>query len=118
MKLAKFVIGSVSFLVFLYVAFFVPLGAKTLYQHVRGISKTQEAKELGEGIKTKAVDVKDGVVEKIPELNELNHRVGAIKSAAKSIPEKSDPLEKFQKPSKEKKESGRASCRERVCHRV
>jgi hypothetical protein len=51
-----------------YVTFFVPLGEATLYQHLVGISRTDEARELGNAIEQKAEGVKEEVAAKVPEL--------------------------------------------------
>lgn len=49
-----------------YLAFFVPLGEHTLYQHLVGISQTEEAQQLGDEIERKADDLKADVAEKVP----------------------------------------------------
>jgi len=51
-----------------YVTFFVPLGEHTLYQHLVGISQTEEAQELGAEIEKKAENVKQEVAAKVPDL--------------------------------------------------
>ncbi|MBN2804204.1 MAG: hypothetical protein JXR91_14005 [Deltaproteobacteria bacterium] len=65
-RLIKFIISFTFFAIFVYFAFFVPLGSKTLYQHVLNISKTDEAKELTDGIASKAEAVKNEVVKNAP----------------------------------------------------
>ncbi|MFO8072836.1 MAG: hypothetical protein R6V85_13265 [Polyangia bacterium] len=49
-------------------AFFVPLGEKTLYQHLVRIAGTDEARELGEELENKARDIGEGVAEAVPEV--------------------------------------------------
>ena len=51
-----------------YFAFFVPLGERTLYRHLVGISETDEAQELKDELSKKAQSVKDDVTSKLPEL--------------------------------------------------
>jgi len=51
-----------------YFAFFVPLGERTLYRHIVGISETDEARELKEELSKKAQGVKDDVTSKLPTL--------------------------------------------------
>ncbi len=46
-KLIKFAIAIVVLAGIAYLAFFIPLGDKTFYEHLVGISKTREAKKLG-----------------------------------------------------------------------
>lgn len=50
-----------------YFVFFVPLGDKTFFRHVVGISKTDEAEELKEELSRKAGDLKDDVVSRLPQ---------------------------------------------------
>jgi hypothetical protein len=59
MKLIRLLIGLALFAGLGYVAVEVPLGEKTLVQHVRAIAGTEEGQELVDGVKQKAVEVKD-----------------------------------------------------------
>jgi uncharacterized membrane protein len=59
MKLIRLLIGLALIAGVVYVAVEVPLGEKTLVQHVRAIAGTEEGQELVEGVKQKAVEVKD-----------------------------------------------------------
>jgi hypothetical protein len=52
-----------------YFAFFVPLGKRTLYQHLVGISATDEAQELKDELSKKAQGVKNNVTSKLPSLS-------------------------------------------------
>ncbi|MBN2342771.1 MAG: hypothetical protein JXX29_23960 [Deltaproteobacteria bacterium] len=83
-KLIKLIIGFIVLLGFSYFLFFVPLGSFTLYQHLRNISNTDEAHELGEGIKEKASFVTTDVVENVPELKQVDEKVEAVKTAVSS----------------------------------
>ncbi|MBN2717595.1 MAG: hypothetical protein JXX14_17215 [Deltaproteobacteria bacterium] len=78
-RVAKFLIGFVFFISFCYVLFFVPLGQRTLYQHLRNISGTSEAQELKDGIRQKAEMVTTDVVDSVPELKEVDEKVNAVK---------------------------------------
>ena len=49
-----------------YFVFFVPLGKMTMYQHLLGISKTEEAQNLGSEIEAKATDLKSEVGRRLP----------------------------------------------------
>jgi hypothetical protein len=51
-----------------YFAFFVPLGERTLYRHLVGIAKTDEAQELKDELSKKAQGVKEDVSAKLPAL--------------------------------------------------
>jgi hypothetical protein len=51
-----------------YFVFFVPLGERTLYRHLVGISETEEAQELKDELSKKAQGVKDDVASKLPAL--------------------------------------------------
>jgi len=64
-----------------YFAFFVPLGRLTLYQHLVGISHTDEARQLGGEIESAARDLGEGVASKVPEVID-----GAKRRAADSEP--------------------------------
>lgn len=83
-KLIKFIISSILLLSFGYFLFFVPLGPKTLYQHLHTISNTNEAKDLSDGIKQKADDVTTNVVETVPQLKSVDNKVRAVKTAVSS----------------------------------
>ncbi|MBN2530156.1 MAG: hypothetical protein JXR76_27440 [Deltaproteobacteria bacterium] len=74
---------------FAYVMFFVPLGAHTLYQHLRKISDTEEAQELRNGIKEKAQLVTSDVVDSVPELKEVDDKVNAVRQAVHTPSKKS-----------------------------
>lgn len=79
LKLVKFLVGTVFFASFGYVAFFVPLGEQTLYQHLRNISATNEARALKDGIREKAQRVTSDVVDHVPELKEVDEKVNAVR---------------------------------------
>jgi hypothetical protein len=49
-----------------YFAFFVQIGDRTLYRHLVGISQTDEAKALKDGLSDKASDIKNDVISKLP----------------------------------------------------
>jgi hypothetical protein len=51
-----------------YFVFFVPLGDRTMYRHLVGISETDEAQELKDELSKKAQGVKEDVTSKIPTL--------------------------------------------------
>jgi hypothetical protein len=67
-KLFKILLVLVGLAGLAYITFFVPLGAHTLYQHLVGISETEEAQALGDEISKKAEDLKTDVAEKVPEI--------------------------------------------------
>jgi len=67
-KLVKLLLVLVGLAGLAYLTFFVPLGEYTLYQHLVGISETDEAQALGDEITKKADDLKDDVAQKVPEL--------------------------------------------------
>jgi len=71
MKLIRLLIGLGLIAGLVFVAVEVPLGEKTLVQHVRAIAGTEEGQELVEGVKDKAVEVKD-------------RATGAVKGEAKA----------------------------------
>jgi len=79
LKLVKFLVGFVFFMSFGYVLFFVPLGERTLYQHLRNISATNEAQALKDGIREKAQLVTSDVVENVPELKDVDEKVSAVR---------------------------------------
>jgi hypothetical protein len=43
----------------LYLTFFVPVANRTVFEHVRRIAATKEAKELGNGLESAAIQAKD-----------------------------------------------------------
>jgi hypothetical protein len=60
--------ASVAFVVFsilLYFFFFVPLGRRTLYEHVSRIAATDEAQELGDEVETASDQLEDRVREEM-----------------------------------------------------
>ncbi len=65
-KLIKFIFSSIVFAGFMYFMFFVPLGNKTLYEHIHKISQTRAAKDLGNGIAKTAEDVTLEMVDHVP----------------------------------------------------
>ncbi len=65
-------------------AFLVPLGKMTLWEHLVGISETDEAKDLGSELENKAIGIKDEVSKRIPDI---------------SLPEKKKDLEPAKPPS-------------------
>lgn len=65
-KLFKVVLVLAGLAGLAYLAFFVPLGEHSLYQHLVGISQTDEAQQLGDEIEKKAEDIKADVAEKVP----------------------------------------------------
>ncbi|MBW2276443.1 MAG: hypothetical protein JRF63_03060 [Deltaproteobacteria bacterium] len=65
-KLIKLLLVVVGLAGLAYLTFFVPLGDYTLYQHLVGISETEEAQVLGDEISKKAEDLKSDVAEKVP----------------------------------------------------
>ena len=50
-------------------AFLVPLGKMTLWEHLVGISETDEARDLGSELENKAIGIKDEVSKRIPEVS-------------------------------------------------
>jgi hypothetical protein len=74
-----------------YFAFFVPLGERTLYRHLVGISETEEAQELKDELSKKAQDVKDDVAEKIPSIGAKDDARGSGDAAGAPL---SAPSEK------------------------
>ena len=65
-KLLKVVLVLAGLAGLAYLAFFVPLGEHSLYQHLVGISQTDEAQQLGDEIEKKAEDLKTDVAQKVP----------------------------------------------------
>ena len=65
-NMAKFVISAIVVIFLGYVSFFVSFGEKTLIEHIRAISGTAEAKKLTEGVKDKAGEVGQKVVDGLP----------------------------------------------------
>jgi hypothetical protein len=65
-KLLKLLLVLVGLAGLAYLTFFVPLGDNTLYQHLVGISETDEAQALGDEISKKAEGLKTDVAEKVP----------------------------------------------------
>ena len=49
-----------------YFVFCVPLGDRTLYRHLVGISETDEAQALKDGLAKKASDLESEVISKLP----------------------------------------------------
>jgi hypothetical protein len=65
-RLLKLLIVLACLAALAYFAFFVPLGDRTLYQHIVGISETDEAQELKDELAKKAQGVKEDVASKLP----------------------------------------------------
>jgi hypothetical protein len=66
--LLKWILLLVGLAALAYFVFFVPLGDRTMYRHLVGISETDEAQELKDELSKKAEDVKEDVSSKIPTL--------------------------------------------------
>jgi len=56
-RLIRLLIGVTVLAVVAYVAVAVPLGGKTLWEHLRSIASTKESQELVDGVKHKAREV-------------------------------------------------------------
>ena len=61
----KVVVGGVVSAGMLYTLFFVPLGRRTLFEHLSRIAATDEARELGEGVETTADELTTDVRERV-----------------------------------------------------
>lgn len=68
-KLIKFLVVMALLAALALFAFLVPLGKMTLWEHLVGISETDEAKDLGSELENKAVGIKDEVGKHIPEIS-------------------------------------------------
>jgi len=112
--MAKFVIGTIVVIAIGYVATFVSFGDKTFVEHIDAISGTQEAKELSEGVKDKAGEVGQKVVEGLPlnktkkEKGEKGEKGSEPKSSSQAVAisadkddKQSNPLSKLSKDDKE-----------------
>jgi hypothetical protein len=64
----KWILLLIGLAALAYFAFFVPLGDRTLYRHLVGISETDEAQELKDELSKKAQGVKEDVTSKLPTL--------------------------------------------------
>lgn len=63
----KGIVYLTSFCVLAYLFFFVPLGARTMWEHVQRIAATDEAQELGDDVSVAGERVETAVREKIRE---------------------------------------------------
>jgi hypothetical protein len=99
-KLIKLLISFVLFASFAYFTFFVSLGDKTLYHHMLDISDTREAKALGNGIKEKALDVKNEVTQHVPAIAESALDSDAGKKEA-NVQVKTDKKSNISRPSEQ-----------------
>lgn len=61
----KSVLAAIGLAVVLYVSFFIPLGERTLAQHVQRIWATDEAQELSRDIETAADDLETHLQERL-----------------------------------------------------
>ena len=66
-RLIRWAFWFVTFCVLLYFAATVPLGSRTLIEHVRAIWSTQEAQDLAKGTRDKAGEVADRVKQQLEE---------------------------------------------------
>jgi hypothetical protein len=69
-KLIKILIVLAAVAALAYFAVFVKLGELTLWEHVVGISRTDEAQGLKTELESKATEIKRDVVEQVPVLKE------------------------------------------------
>lgn len=65
-KLIKFLIALVVVAGLVYFAYFVKLGEMTLWEHLVGISETEEAQGLKQELGEKASEIKEDVAKKVP----------------------------------------------------
>jgi hypothetical protein len=79
-NLVKGLVCLVVVAILAYAAYFIPLEKKTLWEHMVGISKTDEAKDLGKEIEKKVDNVTDKVTDEL--------KRGASKIADQKIKEK------------------------------
>ena len=63
----KGALALVGFAVVAYVFFFVPLGERTMFEHVRRIAATEEAQDLGDEAGQAAGELKDHIEDEINE---------------------------------------------------
>jgi hypothetical protein len=74
-SLLRFAFSLVVFAILIWFATMVPLGKHTLWQHLRAISGTKEAKELAEGTEEEARKVAKRIMQKdggAPDLAQLD----------------------------------------------
>jgi hypothetical protein len=62
----------------LYITFFVPVANRTVFEHLKRIAATKEAKELGSGLESAALRVKDELARAV-----VNYHLGAKLNTSK-----------------------------------
>jgi DNA polymerase II large subunit len=77
--IAKLLVAVAAIAGLSYFSFVVPLGDKTFYEHVVGISETHEARRLEEELEKKVHKTADGVSK------EIEHRAGELVEARDRI---------------------------------
>lgn len=85
-KVAKFGILVAAVAAVGYLSFFVKFGKMTIYQHMVGITRTQEAKELGDEIGKKVDSTVHGVS------SEIGEQTSRLAGAVKGVDLRKDPI--------------------------
>ena len=91
-KLVKFLIALVILAALVYFAAFVKLGEKTLWEHLVGISQTDEAEELKSELGEKAKEIQDDVSSKVPAIGKDEDETKAGKGEEETEKKDSSPL--------------------------
>ena len=85
-KLISLIISVLALVAVIYLVTMVPMGSKTLWQHLKSIAETKESKEMVEGVKKTA----QGVIKKTTAPDD-----GSKKSKDKLTPEDRKKLRKL-----------------------
>lgn len=81
-RIFKFAITLTALATACYFAFFVPLGSKTFYEHLKGISKTEEAQKFQHELKSKVKETTRDLS------NEFQLRSRRFSATDKDLPKK------------------------------
>ena len=79
-RIIKFLMGLVSLAVFVWFGANVPLGSRTLFEHLQAIGRTRETQDLLEGTRQSAKPLVDGVRKRLG-----GGRVGACCPCAQRV---------------------------------
>jgi hypothetical protein len=81
-RIIKFLMGMVSLAVFVWFGANVPLGSRTLFEHLQAIGRTRETQDLLEGTRQSAKPLVDGVRKRLGGATATNETTGSVKAAA------------------------------------
>jgi hypothetical protein len=71
-RIIRFLVGLVALVLFVWFGANIPLGSRTLFQHLQAIGRTRETRDLLEGTRDSAKPFVEGVRKRLSEVHVVN----------------------------------------------